>query len=57
MLNNACMNICAIKGDNQLAVIMDDAKAFASRTSTICYDVLTSLGNNCKRVYIYGDLL
>ena len=56
MLNNACMNICAVKGDNQPAVIMDDAQDFASRTSTICYDVLTSLGNNCKRVYIYGDL-
>ena len=56
MLNNACMNICAVKENNQPAVIMDDAQDFASRTSTICYDVLTSFGNNCKRVYIYGDL-
>jgi len=50
--NNACMNLCAINGAGDYKVIMDDAFACANRINGITYEVLTAMGNNCKRVYL-----
>ncbi len=50
--NTACMNLCAISGIDEYKVIMDDAFAYANRINGITYEVLTSMGNNCKRVYL-----
>ena len=50
--NNTCMNLCAITGIEDYKIIMDDAFAYANRINGITYEVLTSMGNNCKRVYL-----
>lgn len=53
--NNACMNICAIKGNKKCVEIMNDASIIAKSEKTIVYDILTRFGLSCKRVYYYGD--
>lgn len=50
--NTACMNLCAISGIDDYKVIMDDAFAYANRINGITYEVLTAMGNNCRRVYL-----
>ena len=50
-LNNACMNLCAVSGKGEYCVIMNDAFEYANRINGIPYEVLTSFGNNCKRIY------
>ena len=50
-LNNACMNLCAVSGEAEYCVIMNDAFEYANRTNSIPYEVLTAFGNNCKRIY------
>jgi alanine racemase len=50
-LNNACMNLCAVSGEAEYFVIMNDAFEYANRVNSIPYEVLTAFGNNCKRVY------
>ena len=49
MLNNACMNLCAIKSEKNAVTVMDDASRF--NNDYIPYEVLTSFGLNCKRIY------
>lgn len=49
MLNNACMNLCAIKSEKNAVTVMDDASRF--NKDYIPYEVLTSFGLNCKRIY------
>lgn len=49
--NNACMNLCAVSGNGNYRVIMSDAFEYANRINSIPYEVLTSFGNNCKRIY------
>ena len=53
--NNACMNLCAIGGQEDYVEIMSDAQLTANRLNTIEYDVLTKFGLNCKRIYYYGE--
>ena len=50
-LNNACMNLCAVSGQQEYCVVMSDAFEYANRVNSIPYEVLTAFGNNCKRVY------
>lgn len=49
MFNNACMNLCAIKSEKSAVTVMDDASRF--NKDYIPYEVLTSFGLNCKRIY------
>lgn len=53
-INNSCMNICANLQQEKELIIMDNATKVAKKLKTIEYHVLTTFGNNCKR--IYGDL-
>ncbi len=53
--NNACMNLCAMSGYQKYHEIMANAQEFANRNNTIPYEVLTSFGGKCKRIYYYGD--
>ncbi|MBR3864107.1 MAG: alanine racemase [Clostridia bacterium] len=50
-INNSCMNICAIKSQRRFVTIMKNATTLARRFNTIEYQILTSFGNNCKRIY------
>lgn len=53
LLNNNCMNICASERIKKDILIMQSAATLAKALNTIEYEILTSFGNNCKRVY--GD--
>lgn len=54
-LNNACMNLCAVSGEYDFVSVMLDAQLEANRLNTIPYEVLTSYGLKCERIYWFGE--
>jgi len=53
-LNRCAMNVCAVKNCKS-NLLLNNAQRVAKQNSTICYEVLTSVGMNNPRVYFYGD--
>ena len=54
-LNNRCMDVSAVKSctkNEKFSILLQNADDFAKKYDTISYEVLTSVANRSKRIYL-----